>query len=206
MKKLLLVGLILVIICSQLFSCAGPFGGKEDEVRDIVSSLIEKDIMLTSYIWGDGFRTTDYDVTKEDSSTAYYVRVSSDSPYHSCLELEEAAKEIYSSDLMKIIRGYAFENNDEVMSRFCDYTGSSGLGDSDDITDLQIDVTKNHPPYKLTTVADLSSLKVKRSTVMIIECELECTVGQRNTTMMLRLIKEDGIWKIDSQNWLAGVQ
>ncbi|MBO4355309.1 MAG: hypothetical protein J5850_00455, partial [Clostridia bacterium] len=86
-----------------------------------------------------------------------------------------------------------------------DYTGSSGLGDSDDITDLQIDVTKNHPPYKLTTVADLSSLKVKRSTVTIIECELECTVGQRSTTMVLRLIKEDGIWKIDSQNWLAGV-
>lgn len=205
MKKAVTI-ILLLAAAIQLFSCAGPYGGKESEVKDILLALIDKDIELSSYIWGDGFDTMEYDSSKEGSATPLYVRVSDDSPYHSCRELEAAAEEVYSTDLMKIIRGYAFENNDDVMSRFCDYTGSDGLGNEKAIVDLQVDITKNHPPYKLVTVADISTLKVKRSTAMIIECELECTVGSRESTMTVRLIKENGVWKIDSQNWLGGVK
>ena len=110
---------------------------------------------------------------------------------------------IYSAELASIIAEYAFENSDLGMSRFCDYRDEDG-----EVTDLQVDVTDKHEPYTLTAVADLDSVKVKRSTQTIIECELTVESGKNATerTITVTLLYENDGWKFDSYNWIIGVK
>lgn len=200
MKKLFPIITLLVLSCI-LISCGGPYKGKESDVREILAPLLEKDVILNGYIWGDSFEVAEEaSEVEKNSSTAYYKAVADDSAYKSCDELRSAAEEIYSADMMKIIEAFAFENNDTVMSRFCD-------ADSGDVT-LKIDVSKNHGSYDLTAHIFLDTLEVTRSTSKIIECEVEYTAGSSGNrrTMTVRLLNEDGTWKLDSQTWAVSFE
>lgn len=200
MKKILTALCVLLIAALTLAGCGGPYSGRENEVRDILLPLLEKDVVLNSYIWGEGFAVSGEIYPKDESSTtAVYYTVSADSPYKSCKELRDAAKEIYSQDMMKIIEAYAFENNDNVMSRFCDATEGNVL--------LKIDVSQNHKPYRLTAKVFPDTLKVTRSTQTIIECEIEYVAGSSQTrrTMKIKLLSEGSVWKLDSQTWAVEI-
>lgn len=200
MKKLFPIIILLALACT-LASCAGPYKGKEADVRDMLIPLLETDVMLNGYIWGDSFEVAEEaSEAEKNSSTAFYKAVSDSSPYKSCDELRSAAEKIYSKDMMKIIESFAFENNDTVMSRFCD-------ADSGDVL-LKIDVSKNHSAYNLTAHIFTDTLVVKRSTSTIIECEVEYTAGSSGNrrTMTVRLLKEDGAWKLDSQTWAVSFE
>lgn len=200
MKKLLSITLIILSILS-LCSCGGPYSGKEGEVREILLPLLQKDAELSSYIWGDAFEIGEEVSTVEKNSlTALYKYVADDSPYKSCDELRAAASEIYSDDLMAIISAFAFDNNDTVMSRFCD-------ADSGDVR-LKIDVSQNHGSYNLTAHIFTDTLRVTRSTATIIECEVEFSAGDsgERRSMTVKLIKEEDTWKLDSQTWVKSVE
>lgn len=199
MKKLFPIIILLMLTCI-LISCGGPYSGKEGEVREILLPLLEKDALLNSYIWGDAFEVGEEVSTVEKNSlTALYKYVADDSPYKSCDELRDAAEEIYSEDMMAIISAFAFDNNDTVMSRFCD-------GDTGDVR-LKIDVSQNHGSYRLTAHLFTDTLKVTRSTATIIECEVEFIAGDSDSrrSMTVKLIKENDVWKLDSQTWAKSV-
>ncbi len=197
------------LLCA-LAGCGGPYSGREDEVEKILLPLLEKDVGLNGYIWGDKFTTAgSVSANDEKSTSAIYYFVSDESPYRSCEELRAAAEEIYSEDLMKIIESYAFENNDTVMSRFCDGESDETDGEESEKAEktLKIDVSSLHPAYKLTAAVRKDSLKVKRSSSTVIECELEYTAGSSDTLrkMTVRLLLEDGVWKLDTQTWAAEI-
>jgi hypothetical protein len=206
--------LAAALVCA-LAGCGGPYSGKESEVGEILFPLLEKDAELNGYIWGDRFTTAEsVSADDEDSTSAIYYFVSDESPYKSCEELRAAAKEIYSEDLMEIIENYAFENNDTVMSRFCDADADTDADKTDETESgenagktLKIDVSSLHPAYKLTAAVRLDSLKVTRSSSTVIECELEYTAGSSDTvrTMTVKLLLEDGVWKLDTQTWAAEI-
>ncbi|MBQ7325606.1 MAG: hypothetical protein IJW98_07670 [Clostridia bacterium] len=200
MKKIAAVILTLTALLTVFTGCKGPI--TDAQAVEILTPLLEKDAQLNLYIWGDGFTTRDD--PGEDSNvieTCKYYRVSEDAPYHSVAELKAAIEEVYSQQLVPSIYAYAFENNNETMARFCDFK------QNDQVADLQIDVTLNHPPYELATVFYPSTAVVKRSTTTIMEVEVEFSNGEggERQTATLRLLKQNDVWKLDTHTWAGKV-
>lgn len=200
MKRIAAVLLTLTALFTVFTGCKGPI--TDAQAVEILTPLLEKDAQLNRYIWGDGFTTRDdpgEDVNATE--TCKYYRVSEDAPYHSVAEFKAAIEAVYSLQLTPSIYAYAFENNNETMARFCDFTQNN------EVADLQIDVTLNHPPYQLSTVFYPATAVVKRSTTTIIEVEVEYSNGEdgEHKTTTLRLLKQDDVWKLDTHTWAGKV-
>ena len=200
MKRIAVVFLTLTALLSLFAGCKGPYS--DAEAVEILTPLLEKDAQLNQYIWGDGFTTRDdpgEDVNATESCK--YYRVSTDAPYHSVREFKAAIEAVYSMQLTPSIYAYAFENNNETMARFCDFT------QNDEVADLQIDVTLNHPPYKLSSVFYPATATVKRSTATIMEVEVEFSIGEdgERQSTTLRLLKQDNVWKLDTHTWAGKI-
>lgn len=194
----------IILICAlllplMLLSCKGPYS--DEDAAEILTELLEKDAALNRYVWGDGFSMLEDPGEAADDTTTVYARVSADAPYHSVDELKSAISELYSEELAVIINAYAFENTDKTMARFCDFY------QNDKVADLQIDVTLNHPPYELNAVIYPSTAKVTRSSATIIETEVEYSNGPdgERRTMEVRLLRENDVWKLDTQTWAGSV-
>ncbi|MGM9648106.1 MAG: hypothetical protein ACI3YH_08260 [Eubacteriales bacterium] len=200
MKKIAAVLLTLTALLSLLSGCRGPYS--DSQAVEILLPLLEQDARLNRYVWGDGFTTRDdpgEDVYATDFSK--YYRVNEDAPYHSVEELKNAISAVYSTQMQEKIFEYAFENTDENMARFCDYK------QNDVVADLQIDVTANHPPRSLTAVFYPATSIVERSTATIIQVKVEYSIGAEGErqTMSIRLLRQDGEWKLDTYTWAADV-
>lgn len=198
MKKFLLWICILILPMS-LFSCAGPYS--DDEAAEILGELLVKEAELNRYIYGDGFSTREDPGEDAEKTTSIYYRVNEDAPYHSVDELKAEITALYSEEITPIIYGYAFETTETIKARFCDFY------QNDAVADLQIDVTLNHPPYELKTVVYPSTAKVTRSSVTIIEAQIEYSNGPdgEHRTMEIRLLNENDTWKLDTQTWAGSV-
>lgn len=193
--------LSIIIVAASLVLLKGPIDN--EEFIEIITPLLERDAELNGYIWGDAFDTAE-ELKDEDikASVPVYYAVSSSSPYKNIEELRKAAEELYSKELMIIVDQYAFENNDQVMARFCDDVDDDGK-----VIGLRVDVTANHTPYNLTTVVYINTATVKRSTNNMIEGEIEITSGSsgKRSTMEIRLLKEGDTWKLDTQTWISKI-
>lgn len=200
MKKIAAVLLTLTTLLLTFAGCKGPYN--DAQAVEILTPLLERDAELNRYVWGDGFTTRDdpgEDANATDTSK--YYRVNEDAPYHSVEELKKAITDLYSTLLSETICAYAFESNNDVMARFCDFT------QNDEVADLQIDVTLNHPPYPLQAVIYPSTAVVKRSTATIIEAEVEYSIGVdgEHQIMTVRVLKQDEVWKLDTHTWAGQV-
>jgi hypothetical protein len=199
-KRILSIVLTLTAVLTLLAGCKGPI--TDAQAVEILTPLLEKDAELNRYIWGDGFTTRD-DPGEDVNSTesCKYYRVSEDAPYHSIAEFKTAIEEVYSQQLLPAIYSYAFENNNEAMARFCDFTQNN------QVADLQIDVTLNHPPYDLSAIFYPSTAVVKRSTAAIMEVEVEYSNGEKGErrTATIRLLKQNDVWKLDTHTWAGKV-
>ncbi len=200
MKKITALLLVLTALTALFTGCSGPY--TDADAVEILTPLLQRDAELNRYIWGDGFGTRedpgeDVDVT----DTCKYYRVNEDAPYHSIDEFKAAIAEVYSTQLVEEIYQYAFENNDESMARFCDFTQNG------EIADLQIDVTANHPPYSLSAVFYPATAVVERSTATIIEATVEYSIGAdgERQTATIRVLKQDDVWKLDTHTWAGEV-
>lgn len=198
MKKFLILLCVLLLPLS-LFGCKGPYS--DDDAAAILTDLLERDAELNSYIWGNAFGTLEDPGDDADDTTTVYYRVNAEAPYHSVDELRAAVNALYSEELAVIVNAYAFENTEKTMARFCDFY------QNDEVADLQIDVTLNHPPYELKTVIYPATVKVTRSSATIIETEVEYSNGSdgERRTMDVRLLKENDVWKLDTQTWAGSV-
>lgn len=202
MRRLSAIVLALTMLFSlcTLTGCKGPI--TDAQAIEILTPLLEKDVVLNLYVWGDGFSTKDDPGDDKDvTDTCKYYRVNEDAPYHSTAALRTDIEEVYSTLLAKAICEYAFENTGEAMARFCDFKQNGGVGD------LQIDVTLNHPPYDLDAVLYPETAVVKRSTTTIIEAELEYSISKdgEHKIMTVRALKQDGKWKLDTHTWAGAI-
>lgn len=202
MKRIgsIILALTMILTAVSLTGCKGPM--TDADAIAILTPLLERDAEINRYVWGDGFSTKD--TPKEDekvSDTCIYYRVNEDAPYHSTAALKADIEEVYSTLLAAAICDYAFVNTDDMMARFCDFKQDNKIGD------LQIDVTLNHPAYALEAVMYPSTAVVKRSTTTIIEAELEYSIGKdgEHKTMEIRVLKQDGKWKLDTHTWAGAV-
>ena len=200
MKKITAVALVLITLMALVTGCSGPY--TDADAVEILTPLLEKDAELNRYIWGDGFSTLkDPGEDANATDTCKYYRVNADAPYHSVDEFKAAITEVYSSQLTEEIFQYAFENDNESMARFCDFKQNGK------IADLQIDVTNNHPPYALKAVFYPATAVIDRSTATIIEASVEYSIGEKGErqTTIIRVLKQDGVWKLDTHTWAGKV-
>lgn len=200
MRKITAAWLILVVLCSLLGGCSGPY--TDADAVEIMTPLLQQDAQLNRFIWGDGFSTRE--APGEDANVTdncKYYRVNEDAPYHSVDEFKAAISAVYSTQLTEEIYQYAFENNNESMARFCDFKQNGK------VADLQIDVTANHPPYSLSAVFYPETAVVERSTATIIEATVEYSIGKdgERQTATIRVLKQDGVWKLDTHTWAGEV-
>lgn len=202
MKRLsaMILALITLFSLCTITGCAGPIS--DQQAIEILTPLLEKDVVLNQYVWGSGFSTRedpggDIGVT----TICKYHRVNEDAPYHSTAALRADIEEVYSTLLAAAICQYAFENTEDSMARFCDFIQDNKVGD------LQIDVTLNHPPYELDAVMYPDTIHVKRSTTTIIEAEIEYSIGSDSArgTMIIRALLQDGKWKLDTHTWAGAI-
>jgi|GEM_PF-2179202 len=207
MKRTIITAISLMIMAACLLplcGCAlfkGPIS--DDQAREILADVLPGAAVLNRWLWGEVPTATEVGEEDAASSVCMYYPVSSDCPYSSVEEMKADVDKYYTPEMAEIIYAYAFDNSDTTMSRFCNQYGMDGTPNA-----LQVDVTKNHEPYSITTVVYLDSVKVTRSAETIIECTVDSEVGSKGTEreLTLTLIFEDDLWKLDSYNWIAEVK
>ena len=202
MKKFLSL-LIIISTLISLTSCKGPID--DDQAKEIAKDLIKKEIILTAHVYGDAFQLSnpsEYDQHKNDT-TFYYAKVSEKSVYTTKKQLEDAIDEIYTQNVADEIKEFAFvgapgTDGATIIARFYQ---------TKDEDRLKIDVT-SYGVYSLTTVVDIDSITVKRSTRSMMEIKMNYTAGSSDTmremTIMLR--KENDAWKLDARTFAAAVK
>lgn len=197
------ISIILLAAILTLPSCAlfkGPVS--DDDIKDIFREILPELAALNRCVWGDEAIPDGVSEDDQKSTVCLYKTVKSDFPYHNLDDFMAAVRKYYSADMLVIISEYAFTNSDSTMARFC-----NEVDDKSNIVDLRVDVTQNHPPFDLSGVAKIDTAKVKRSTTSIIDAEIEVFyAGGRTKTLTVNLLFEEDRWKINSYNWIAGVE
>lgn len=192
--SLVLIFALFAALLVSFSSCSSPY--TDEQAREILAEVLEKDVELNKIIWGEGLSTEKDPGGHEDDSTFYYMEVSIDSKYKSLDELKAAVDETYAENLREIVYEHAFGSDDEAeesetVPRYSQST--SGF--------LQIDVTE--PGFELKNVAYIEDATVSRGTKKSIEIDIKVSSdgGEtfRDKTLVLRL--EDGVWKLDTQSW-----
>lgn len=218
MKKIIAFALCLAALVLPLSGCMKAYS--DEEAKEIVLPLLEKEASLNPYLYGQGFAFadhTEYEQHKDDSSF-YYAPVAADSPYLTLSQLKAAMEEIYSSRLMDTVSVYAFGDPDKtsetvVTARFYQkmHPGQT-LGEEQNISiakedaqyRLRVDAT-SFETYKLTALLDKDSLKVRRATRALIEMSASYYGNSGvKREMTFTVILENGVWKLDSRTYLVG--
>ncbi len=200
-KKILIFLLTFAILISSLAlftSCASPY--TDEEAREILASLLERDIELSQIIWGEGLETQEDPGEHTEDSTFYYMEVATDSAYTSLEELKTAVRETYSETLYATIELSAFGRNggseNDIIPRYADT--EDGF--------LQIDVTNEG--FKLRDIAYIGDAKIVRGRKNSIKMDIKISSDSGETFREKRvvLLKENGVWKLDTQLWCVGYE
>lgn len=188
----------LILICCTLLSLTLSFSscGKkytDEEAREILADVLEKEVKICTVIYGEGLKTRDDPSEHLNDSTFYYMEVAADSEYIGLYQLKEAVTEVYASDILRDVWEYAFGNNEEEKQIIPRYAENNGY--------LQIDVTNEG--FKLKNVAYIGESTVTRTKKEMIEIEIKVSSdsGQTFRDKTLILKNEGGVWKLDTQSW-----
>ena len=195
--------LLILAFALTLSACKGPI--TDDEAKDIAKDLLEKEIVLTQFVYGNDIKLakqSEYDQHKNDT-TYYYAKVSENSSFTTKDQLIAAINEIYTERVADEVMEFAIDGN----------SGSEGATiiprfyQPKDEDRLKIDVT-SYGVYDLSAVILLDTLVVKRSTGSMIDAVVSYKAGESDITreMTVSLRKVDGEWKLDIRTWAVGVE
>ena len=196
-KKIAVILLTFATLMS-LASCASPY--TDDEAREILAGVLDSDIVLAEILWGKGLETEQDPGDHTEDSTFYYMEVSPDSRFTSLDELKAAARETYSKKLYEIIESSAFGREDrsenEIVPRYAET--DEGF--------LQIDVTNEG--LELHGVAYIGESKIVRASKKSIKMDIKVSLdgGESFKDQRVVLVKQDGVWKLDTQLWCIGYE
>ena len=101
------------LLAASLFVSCGAKDLTEDEVKEIVSPLIDKSYKINVIFFGEGLpgdesEAVEYDETQYDVKPVSYITVLS-GEFKNIDQLKEAASEVYSSDYLGNVFKLAFE-------------------------------------------------------------------------------------------------
>lgn len=188
--SLILTLCTLVLSAFSFASCGEKY--TDEEAREILAEVLEKEVKICKTIYGEGLKTRDDPGEHKNDSTFYYMEVSSDSEYIGLSQLKEAVREVYATDVLLDVWEYAFGSDEEEKTIIPRYAENDGY--------LQIDVTNEG--FNLRNVAYIGESTVKRVRKGMIEIDIKISsdgVSFRDKTLVLK--NENGVWKLDTQSW-----
>lgn len=196
--SLILISAILIANLLFFSSCSSPYS--EEQAREILADVLERETRLCQIIYGKGFDTREDPGDHVNDSTFYYMEVAPNSEYVGLDELKEAVKETYAEDIRKVVWEYAFgsEDKSDEATFIPRYAENDGY--------LQIDVTNGG--FDLKSVAYIGESRIARGRKNMIEIEIKVSSdgGETFREKTLILKNEDGIWKLDTQSWCVGMR
>jgi hypothetical protein len=193
MKMLKRIFSLTLVLCTLLSftSCSKKY--TDEEAREILAEVLEKEVGICRVIYGEGLKTREDPSEHINDSTFYYMEVASDSEYIGLSQLKEAVSEVYATDVLRDVWEYAFGNGEEEKQIIPRYAENNGY--------LQIDVTNEG--FNLKNVAYIGESAVKRAKKDMIEIEIKVSSDNgetfREKTLILK--NEGGVWKLDTQSW-----
>ncbi len=170
----------------------------DEEAEKIVTELVVNSQKVNYFIWGNGPKAAEgQDGILSTVTGAQYRRVADDSMYKSVEELKTAILNVYSADFYeKSIKYGCFEGSEgatedaaEIRPRYID--NDDGV--------LCTDITNEG--FALSTRINCTGAKVVSANFDKLDVEVEATVGDEETTLILTLVLQDEGWRLDTPTY-----
>lgn len=182
---------ILLILCGALLLLSLTSCGAldDDEAREVLSDLLPKAAELNEIIWGAGLPPAE---TPEASAagTAKYAKVSADCGYSTLAELRAAAEAVFSAEFMEIINTTAFDGTEETFPRY------------NETTDGVLQVNTSEKGFTLRSTLYPDRARVLYGIGDLLKVAVPCDFdGKPADDYEIILVRENGLWKIDSPTY-----
>ena len=177
--------ILLCLVCTTFFasliSCSG-YTMPDEKAKEILREKLPLSKKVLSAIYGDSLKLREPEKIDKSWTTPHYFEIVDDSDYLTAEEIKKDAEAVFSPTYLDIIYEYAFEGNDETMSRFGEKEGR-----------LTVDVTKE--PYRILSELDIDSAKVTKSSRYSVEISLSGKDSDGNTAIYtVRLARLGDDW------------
>lgn len=188
-KKAIAIILTIALTTAALIIAANLSKPKNEESAEILSKLLPRAKEYGELIFGAGIPPEEGQEGRlETVNGAQYRKADTSYGFTSVEEMKKAFSEVFSSGYLESISYAAFDGFDEmnIAPRYKDISG-----------ELNVDIT-NEGSGAVKTEYDLSSAKVSAAYGNEMKVSIAGKSGGEDVTAEIKLVKENGEWKIDS--------
>ncbi len=190
MRKLSAGVLCLLTLSVLLSSCALIGKPSDGEIQRVMEEILPASYEATYIVYGPGIEIEKNFAIDPDWTAAHYAPVAADYKYQTEEDVKRLILSAFSKDYALEMYEYAFEGNDEVMSRYGTANGK-----------LTMDVTRE--AFGMATDIYVETAHVIKGTAYacIVEVEYSADSGKTRRTMELQMVNEDGKWLFDGPTY-----
>ena len=189
-KKAVVIVLIITLTTVALIVASRVARPNDEEFSGVLEDLLPRAKEYSELIFGAGIPPEEGQEGKLDSvSGAQYRKANESYGFKSVEEMKSAFSEVFSSGYIESISYAAFDGYDEmnIQPRYKDISG-----------ELNVDIT-NEGSGAVKTDYDISSAKVSFAYGNDLRVTINGkTDGDEDAVVEIKLVKENGEWKIDS--------
>lgn len=181
----IILALVFVVcfVLGAFTSCSQAL--TEEEARAILEEKLPISYNVISAIYGDLLYCSEEDKEKIDSgwTTPHYFPVDDSCVYTTIAEIKADAEKVFTPMYLESVYEYAFEGNDETMSRFGEHEGK-----------LTLDVVK--APYSVLTDIYPETAKIEKSSryAAVLLVDGSSDGGKSTTKVTINLAYMNGEW------------
>ena len=174
-KFKLFISLILAVSTVILTVSCGPTL-TDEQAKAILDEKLPTSYYVMAAVYGELLYCNEDDAKKIDKgwTTPHYFKVDKKCKYTTIKAIKEDAEKVFTPSYLETIYEYAFEGNDEIMSRFAEHDGV-----------LTIDVVKE--PYGILTDIYTDTVKVEKSTRFFAELSVDASGDGGKTVRRVKI-------------------
>ncbi len=187
MRSKIISGCLALLMTAGMLCSCGMLGKPSDsEIRTAMEEILPAAYEATYIVYGPGLEIEEGFEIDPSWTVSHYAPVSEKSKYKSEKEIKALILSAFSKDYALEMYEYAFEGNEELMSR---YGTNSGR--------LTKDVTKK--AFAMAEEVYTDSARVTKGTAYacIVEMEYKAEGIEDRLTMKVRMVKEEEKWLFD---------
>ncbi len=181
---------LVVSVMGALTSCSPAL--TDEEAKEILEEKLPTSYNVLAAIYGELLYCSDEDKAKIDEgwTTPHYFTVDDSCIYKTIAEIKKDAEKVFTPTYLEAVYEYAFEGNDEAMSRFAENEGR-----------LTIDVVKE--PYGVLTNIYPETVKVVKSSrySAVITVDGSADGGKTVKSITINLSCINGNWLFNSPTY-----
>lgn len=177
-------------LLGALSSCTLLGKPSDEEIKQVMEELLPASYDATYIVYGPGIEIEKNFVIDPDWTTAHYAPVASDYKYQTADDVKRLILSAFSKDYAQEMYEYAFEGNEEMMSRYGSLNGK-----------LTMDVTR--PAFGMATDIYVETAHVVKGTAYACRVRVEYSAdgGESRSTVELQMVREDEKWLFDGPTY-----